>query len=239
MTRATRACLFVCLLSGCTGTEVGNPPFTPEPPPEPGFAVSSVRLDSDPATDMHLEELYFRIPPDQLKDGARLVVVDLDDESPPTEAVADPMGAFSTLVRATTGDVIRAQLRTPELRRPPVDFRVDEARQLVLLERQLEDCVRFEGRDFAISDELGVLIRNDCSMPLAFAAPRFRLGTMGFGVALPMPFEVAPGEVVGVALDRMRSAMPPPTATEIEDHLFLELTSPVAERFVITIHAAD
>ena len=126
-----RRALSLLVLAGCAGTEVGNPPFSPEEP-DPGYRQDAA--DVDPSATDTLDGLVFAIPTSDVNEGrvdSSMTIVNLDRNSP--TLTLDTVGdTDSAIVSALPGEVLRAQLIVPEGRKTPVDYHVVTVDEIAL-----------------------------------------------------------------------------------------------------------
>jgi hypothetical protein len=222
---------------GCTGTEVGNPPFAPEPESDAGFDLEVPELFVDPMRDARTTDAVFRIPETAVPAEATVHVANLDDDDPVQVLEPDGAGMFVATVSAVAGSVLRVQLRDPSTRFGIVDYRVSEVRGLEIYAPVHAECLRFEARDVAPRDEdpnvIVVRARNDCADPLTLT-PRLRIAAAGFSLESSEAVTLAIGEIA-----TFRVALDEPTGAAVENHLLLRSATPADERFAVTLRSVN
>jgi hypothetical protein len=219
------------LVAGCLGTEVGNPPFEPAPEEEPGFDPGDATVVPNPG--MVMQDPYFFVfePGGLATTVGEVHITPLDTMGDVVVAVPDGEGGLRAGLEVEVGQEIRVQLVADGVRGGAVDFLIVSDDELSRVTRAYGDCLEFEDRELLLGASYGasLRLRNACSDMLAFAPPRFRVDGGPFSVVEAPPDELAPGEIVTLAVQG--DADPGDT----EGVVFLEITGPMAERFPVTV----
>ena len=186
--RAFVLCVLGCglFLSGCDGSEVGNPPFQPEMP-GPAFDPGSVEVVPHPAG---AGQNILRIPESAVPGVVRMSVTFLDEANAP-RAMSRTDGMFTTNISAMSGEqAVRVEGRTNAARIEPMDFYVslDDVRFV----DPTQGCIELETRSVETDGDTFVRARNRCDDTLTIHAA-LRIGDW---FAEPPTQDAAPGEVV-------------------------------------------
>lgn len=181
-----RLTAFVLCVLGCTGSEVGNPPFQPEVP-GPAFDPNVVEVVPHPAG---AGQNIFRVPASAVPGVVRMSVTFLDEaNSARTMTRADEM--FALNVSAMGGaQRIRVEGRTNTTRIQPMDF--DVGPEGVRFHDAAEGCIELETRSIHANSDTPIRARNRCDDTITVRAA-LRVGDW---LAAPTTQEAAPGEVV-------------------------------------------
>ncbi|MFK7999995.1 MAG: hypothetical protein AB8H86_10370 [Polyangiales bacterium] len=181
-----RVTAFVLCILGCTGSEVGNPPFQPEVP-GPAFDPSVVEVVPHPAG---AGQNIFRLPESAVPGVVRMTATFLDEANSARQMTrGDNM--FVMNVSAMSGTQrLRVEGRTNTARIAPMDF--DLGPDGVRFVDAAGGCIELETRSVHTDSDIPVRARNRCDSTITVRAA-LRVGDW---LADPTTQDAAPGEVV-------------------------------------------
>jgi hypothetical protein len=188
----------------------------PEPP-----SIDGGRIGPGMATISVLSEPH-AVPiagePGAASAGAVVRVLNLDLALPAVSATAAADGSFAISVLASAGNELRFQAVRQGQRSAPADFLYSSEAGDQLTPSPRHDCLTLSAGfdlDLPPSGAAVLQLRNGCSEPITFDAPRFRSGG-AFTLDTPLPLVVPAGGVGELAV-RL-------TADAAEDVLFVDAT---------------
>ncbi|MCC7535684.1 MAG: hypothetical protein IT379_05700 [Deltaproteobacteria bacterium] len=210
-------------LTGCTVSPQPTPPGErPVISPEGFVGVESIT------------ELFVGLSglPGTVRPGGGVVIAtDLETtDEPATAPVADD-GSFTVGVNTIGRDEIRIQAENEDGRSDPFDAVWDRGSYDVP-RRPRALCLFVEPATHAAigpNRTLEIVVRSECVDDVAFRAPRFRRGTLGFDVTPADAFELATGESHALTVRA-------PSDAGAEDVLFVETLDDPSDRRPITLY---
>lgn len=175
--------------------------------------------------------------------GALITAFNLNNTEPATTAVVAANGSFALQLVGTTTDTYRVQIRDGELRGLPLDLIPNgEGTEATPVVRALAECLIVEpGLDLNFVDTpllassgSTISLLNDCATPFQLAPPpQLRSpDTTSFVVSVAPGMETLPAGGRSDILVRFEPEVP----GDVEEILFITLTSTGSERIPISLH---
>jgi len=163
--------------------------------------------------------------PGSVPDNARLWVLNLDDDSPPIEGMANTDGSFETRIAVVDGDRVRIHTRTDLAHSAALDLvaRIPEddpqAGRFVAAADEALDCLGLKpAKELRLASMDAFTLRNDCSGPVNLTA-RLRLSNAGFTLGT-VPASIEAGSSAALEVRHQSGS-----ASEQVDVLLLEVNS--------------
>lgn len=210
----------------------------PEPPALDPPDLDEITLGVDPILPP-APEVFFDVVggPGAAEPGAMMWIVNIDLFYPPWESLVGDDGSFQVEVLGDTGQELRLQLRSDDLRSVPVDVvlgsLVDGA-SMTRVERQA--CV-------VMASELNlgevssggvasgeIVVENHCSEEIVVDRTELRNPTPWLDVTSSMPLSIAPGSASEIEV-----SFSPSERGDVEEILSIIFSSPFSERRPLTV----
>jgi hypothetical protein len=212
---------------------------SPQPTPPDSVLVGNL-IGLNPGTELAKDVIGFQGAPGAVDPPTGVVVVtDLDATDTPSIATVQPDGSFFIAVPGQPGETFRFQAKNGNARSAPFDVIVGSSGADITPLAQQPGCLALEPGNWLALDGAGsmrdLVLRNDCSGPLALAAPHLRRGLAGFSFALDVstpPLTLAAGATATITVQAGDGA-------EVEDVLYLDATGPTAVRRAVTLTVPD
>jgi hypothetical protein len=214
---------------GCIVSPQPSPPFTVE--------LTGDRISLTPGVELVGNVIGFRAAPGTVDPAeGQVVVTNLDSTDTPSIANVKSDGSFEVAVLGQPGQRFRFQAKASGARSEPFDIAVDSTGTVASELAETSPCLTIAPQKWAELDGVGdarsLVIKNTCGAPVSIDPPQLRRGRAGFTFSPTTAIDLADGETATITVVAG-------SASELEDVLFLDVSSPAPELRAITLTLPD